>query len=176
MSSVDVMCHQQGSVVAEVVLSGWEGKEGEGRRSAQVLAEELVGQVNGRGGKFTKRPLGRLAQKAEVHGYIEGPVCDAVRSSQQCLLDMHSKAIEASESKHEAMQENLGDVEGAAKREKDRHMETCRRAVSRMMQIQLARAWEGYADAVMQKRERRETCQRVVRRMLHTHLAAAFDW
>ena len=95
------------------------------------------------------------------------------------IREQEKKAEEHEEAKRE-LTEQFGqakeDLEGAAKREKDRHMETCRRAVSRMMQIQLARAWEGYADAVMQKRERRETCQRVVRRMLHTHLAAAFDW
>eukprot|EP00961_Rhodomonas_salina_P262513 3547700-Rhodomonas_salina.1 len=106
-TSVDVMCHQRGSVIAEVVISGWGGKDGQASRSAQALAEELVEQVNGKGGKFKKRPLGRLALNAEVHGYIEGPVCDAVMVSLSQTLELHHDDRKSRELQHESAVDEL---------------------------------------------------------------------
>ena len=84
LAAVSVLCHQRGSIIAEVALRG----SGDGRdaRSAASLSAELVSQVKDCSSALRSRPIGSVAMQAEVHGVVSEPVCLAVMASQRIFL------------------------------------------------------------------------------------------
>ena len=59
--------------------------------------------------------------------------------------------------------------------EKGRRMETCRRVMRHIIKAQLFKAWGGYLQIVVLRKQRRELIYRVVQKIYHAALNAAFD-
>jgi hypothetical protein len=82
-AAVEVMCHQRGSVIAEVVLhqrpapGGGIGGAGD-CRTAALLAAELVEMAGSPGSDLLQKPLGQFVQAATVDGPVSEAVCALV--------------------------------------------------------------------------------------------------
>ena len=57
--------------------------------------------------------------------------------------------------------------------EQERRMEQARRTVNRMLQVQVAAAFDSFLGCVMEKKRKRKVCRRVAMRMQHRALATA---
>jgi hypothetical protein len=154
--SVQVICHQRGSVVAEVALKKSNLPSGEGDcRSTAQLAQELVALAEDADSELRRMPLGKLVRGATVDGPIAERLCDLMA---RALMNGVAGALQTKVDKVRA-----------------RHVEHCRNIIQRLLHSQMAAAFDCYSLRVREVKERRLACQRVIYRMLHTHLAAAFD-
>ena len=162
------MCHQRGSVVAEVVLRKVKTAAGASEgdcRSAALLAQELVEVVRQKASDLRGKPLGQFAQSAQIDGPIAEPVCDLV-----------TKALRARGADwHEQLQQVSSGLNAKLEQVASRHLGQCRRVIKRLLSHQLATAFNTYLSRLIEVRDRRLASKRIVSRMLHTHLAAAFD-
>jgi hypothetical protein len=75
-SSVKVLCHQRGSVIAEIVL--FADNDDESHRTPADLAQALLTSAETESGSLRKQSIGKFITKVEVHGPIAAPVCNAV--------------------------------------------------------------------------------------------------
>jgi hypothetical protein len=103
--TVQVLCHQKGSVVAEIVLMGVGGEvsdpvsdyvmpsEIEAKlMTPERLARQLVDSVITADSNFRMSPMGQFATKAQIHGPIAKPILAAVKKSTVDELErMHRK-------------------------------------------------------------------------------------
>lgn len=160
------MCHQRGSVVAEVVLRKVETAGGDGDcRTTALLAQELVDMVRAKTSDLGSKPLGQFVQSASIDGPIAESVCDLVM-----------KALRARGSDwHEQLEQCSNSLNAKLEYAATRHVDQCRRVIKRLLHHQLAAAFNTYLNRVLEVRDRRLASKRVLSRMLHTHLAAAFD-
>jgi len=160
------MCHQRGSVVAEVVLKKVDMPGGDGDcRGSALLAKELVDMINDEASCLRSSELGKLATSATIDGPIAVPVCDLV-----------AKALRARGADwHQQLQESSGILSAKVESVAARHLDQCKRVIFRMLHSQLAATFDSYFSRVQEVKLRRENGKRVLCRMLHTHLAAAFD-
>ena len=84
LDSVQVLCHQRGSIIAEVVLFGDE--KDEAQKAPAQLAQDLVRSVRQmQEGIVRTKELGRCIKSAEVRGPIARPVCTAVQAALSSL-------------------------------------------------------------------------------------------
>jgi hypothetical protein len=84
LDSVQVLCHQRGSIIAEVVLFGDETDETQ--KAPAQLAQDLVRSVRQmQEGIVRTKELGRCIKSAEVRGPIARPVCTAVQAALSSL-------------------------------------------------------------------------------------------
>jgi hypothetical protein len=113
---VRVLCHQRGSVIAEVALSAAEGADSrDERRSAAGLADELVRQAMDPGSVLRSKAVGQLCRRAEVHGPVAEGVCVAVAESQRelvGLLEQAQREAKSSVRKGEAAEAEAGQLRG----------------------------------------------------------------
>ena len=74
------MCHQRGSVIAEVVLKRVTRPDGDSDpRTPDLLAQELVEKLNDRMSILCRKDLGSLAVKsAVIDGPFAEPLCNLV--------------------------------------------------------------------------------------------------
>ena len=155
-ASVQVMCHQRGSVVAEVALKKTHMPPGEGDcRSAGQLANELVALAQDADSDLRRMPLGKLVRGATV----DGPIAER-------LCDLMARAL---------VNGVAGTLQAKVEKVSERHVERCRNVIRRLLHSQLAVAFDSFWLRVREVQERRLACQRVIYRLLHTQLAAAFD-
>ena len=73
------------------------------------------------------------------------------------------------------MQHAVARANEAAAQDASRRLTICKRAVRRMLLLQLAQSWQAFADAVLKSKKYRLTMQRVLGRMKHRDLSAALD-
>ena len=92
------MCHQRGSVVAEVVLKKVDMPGGDGDcRGSALLAKELVDMINDETSCLRSSELGKLATSATIDGPIAVPVCDLVAKALRARgADWHQQLQESS--------------------------------------------------------------------------------
>jgi hypothetical protein len=166
-TAVQVMCHQRGSVVAEVVLKTVEMPGGDGDcRTPGMLAQELVDLVKERHSALCRKDLGKLAVKSVT---IDGPIADPV-------CNLVTKAMQARGNEwHQRLEDSSGVLSAQVSKVASRHLDHCKRVIQRLLHSQLATAFDSYHDRVLEVKERRESSKRIIYRMLHAHLAAAFD-
>lgn len=166
-TAVQVMCHQRGSVVAEVVLKKVAMPGGDGDcRTPGMLAQELVDLLKERHSALCCKDLGKLAVKSvTIDGPIAAPVCDLVTKALQ------ARGVEW----HQKLEDSSDVLNAQVNKVASRHIDHCKRVIQRLLHSQLATVFDSYHDRVLEVKERRETSKRVLNRMLHTHLAAAFD-
>ena len=81
-STVQVLCHQRGSIVAEIVLRSWDNGEGT-ILAGQELATRLQDLLSSAGGPLRQSPLGCFVTKAEIHGPVAEAVVSVVDSTLQ---------------------------------------------------------------------------------------------
>ena len=124
------MCHQRGSVIAEVVLKRVTRPGGDsnlsrqgltaplvGPRTPALLAQELVGMVNDRSSILCRKVLGRLAVKSAV---IDGPIAERLSD---VVASASCKALEllaGRDAKYNEMLEERMDAEDKFRDEIDR--------------------------------------------------------
>jgi hypothetical protein len=118
--TVQVLCHQKGSVVAEIVLMGVGGEVSEPvsdyvmpseieakLMTPERLARQLVDSVSTADSNFRLSPMGQFATKAQIHGPIAKPILAAVKKSTTDELErMHQKVFSLQEA-HGAVQSDL---------------------------------------------------------------------
>jgi len=93
-STVQVLCHQRGSIVAEVVLMGVDGEISDRvpeydmpsdferkMMTPERLAQQLVHSVNSKDSKFRSLPMGQFAVDAQMHGPVAKTICTAVQNA-----------------------------------------------------------------------------------------------
>ena len=83
-SSVVVLCHQRGSVIAEVALCP---QLGASRKTPGELAAELVEQANDADSQLRQGTVGRHARRAEIHGVVAMAVCDSLLASKRTVWE-----------------------------------------------------------------------------------------
>ena len=96
-----------------------------------------------------------------------------------CRLSLSSKANEESlmkrEREIEQMQAAKIKQQEQAAAAADRHVNTCRRAVKRMLHQQLAASWTSFLQSVTLIKANREAVRAVIKRMSYKTLTLAFD-
>jgi hypothetical protein len=150
------MCHQRGSVIAEVVLKRVTRPDGDSDpRTPDLLAQELVEKLNDRSGSLCRKDLGSLAVKSAV---IDGPIAEP-------LCDLFSRVMRAREADWRRKHKDASTTK----------ISHCKRVIERLLHSKLATAFFSYYSRIVQVKEQRQMCERALQRMLHTQLAAAFD-
>jgi hypothetical protein len=180
--SICLLCRQRGSVKVEVVLSDVTNDDGTGVRSAQTLAKLLVRKSKDDKSSFASCGLQLCATQSQLHGPVsnalletviqyEGAVAERTISKQAAWEELNGRAWEELTRELEQERDN-----GKALAEADsaRRRETCKRSVKRMLYIDLARAFDSFADRVVQVREKKGQCKWFIKRIQLARLAGAF--
>ena len=81
-SMVQVLCHQRGSVIAEIVLRSWDDCQGS-TLTGQELATRLQDLLSTADGPLRRSPTGCFAKKVDIHGPVAEAVVSAVDSAVQ---------------------------------------------------------------------------------------------
>jgi predicted nucleic acid-binding Zn-ribbon protein len=113
-SSVQVLCHRRGSIIAEIVLR--RSDDGQGNSfTPQQLATQLQALAARQDGPLQQLPVGKLVKTVEIHGPIPEALVVAVSSAMQDALEVNLRGnMEAHlslENKSNALQTALHDVE-----------------------------------------------------------------
>ena len=163
--AIEVLCHQRGSVIAEIILKKV-NSEGTGTvRSAAALADELAKQATDKNSSFRKKEVGKLAVGANIHGPIAQAMCDIISTIYESRGVDIAKCASTSDPKIAAA---VAETQHRLKQQADH-------AMRRMFHIQLAGAFDSFHDRVVETKKKHETCRGVVLRMQHLALAGAFD-
>jgi len=94
-SSLQIVCHQRGSVVVEVVLTGANDEIGNtlldyDDRTNQQLAQQLVDLVQDGDKRLSTLLMGKYITRAQVHGPIANLVCKAVMQAVESAYAVNS--------------------------------------------------------------------------------------
>jgi hypothetical protein len=81
-SMVQVLCHQRGSVIAEIVLRSWDDGQGS-TFTGQELATRLQDLLSTADGPLRRSATGCFAKKVDIHGPVAEAVVSAVDSAVQ---------------------------------------------------------------------------------------------
>jgi hypothetical protein len=170
--AIEVLCHQRGSVIAEVVLKKVDGSST--MQATAALADELVQQAKDPESSLRQKAVGKLARRAEVHGPVAEPVLDILR---EFVTQGRHDAAETLTQQAEMAQslKRQAEMANQVAQAKQRLKQQAERTIKKMLRIHLAIAFDSYHHRVVEKKRKRELCLRVVLRMQHRALAGAFD-
>ena len=96
-ASVQVLCHQRGSVIAQVVLRASEDQEGK-MRTARELAAKLQNLVKTQDRVLQELPVVRFAKKVDIHGPIPEALAAALNSAVQDMARQGGASTEVQDS------------------------------------------------------------------------------
>jgi len=172
--SVHVLCHQRGSVKAEVILSDVEPEDCSAARSALRLAKDLAKACVDTTSVFATCGLKLCASRAELHGPVSRHVMNAVTSS--ITEQRATTTLARDRNKHGAVQLMKRIMmkrsmllfgmwaEGAA--EARGFKAKALKVVHRLMSRVLGEDFERWRDHVGEKRKLKPKALRVVRQLM----------